>query len=68
MCLLVLLFGFSCSGGLGGCLITRSDIILDFEDTTQGGEAKHEKIREGRSRGDDVMMEESSQGSSVIPG
>ena len=43
-------------GGLGGRLITNSDIIMDFEDTTQGSEAKHQKIGEGRSRGDDVLM------------
>jgi len=52
MYLLALLFGFSClgeevSGWLGRLSNHKSDLILDFEDTTQGGEAKHENIREG---------------------
>lgn len=37
MYLLELLFGFGCLGeGVPGCLITKSDLILDFEDTNQG--------------------------------
>ena len=28
-----------------GCRITKGDIILDFEDTTQGGKAKRQNIR-----------------------
>ena len=65
MCLLALLFGFSCSGSLGGRLITKSDLILDFVDITEGVRLSIKKIREGTSRGNDVLMEESSQGSSV---
>ena len=65
MYLLALLFGFSCPGeGVSGCpgalLITKSDFILGFEQMTQGGEAKHQKIREGRSTGDGVLTEEES--------
>ena len=56
-----------CPGGLEGRLITKSDFILGFEDTTQEGEAKHQKIREGRSRGDDVLIEESSKGRKGAP-
>ena len=57
---------WGCPGVLGGRLITKSDII-DFEDTTQGGEAKYQNIREGRSRRYDVLIEESSQGSKRAP-
>ena len=55
-----------CPSGLGGRLVTKSDLILDIgkvlKDRTQGGEAKHQKIRAGRGRGDGVLMEESSKG------
>ena len=48
------------SGWPGALLITNSDFILGFEDTTPGSEAKHQKVREGRSRGDGILMEEES--------
>ena len=55
MYLLALLFGFSCpgegvSGWPGALLISKSDFILGFENTTHGGEAKHQRVREGRRR------------------
>ena len=49
-----------CLGSLGGCLITKSDLILDFEDTTQGVSLSIIRLERVGSRGDDVLMEESS--------
>ena len=64
MYLLALLFGFSCpdegvSGWPGALLITKSDFILGFENTTQGGEAKHQRVREVEADG--VLMEKESR-------